>query len=213
MPLQPPRRPGRPKAADVPEIHADIIAAAKGLFMERGIAATGMEAVAKAAGMTKQTLYARFPGKDALYQAVIEHIIGQWRERQGPVTDNVGTLEEALFQHTVRTVETATREGSALLTRFLRAESGQNPEVVKAIIGPIRKTGIQDIQTILDAFPDTGPAASRGQNAAAAEYYFMLLIGKINDASTLQEPADSAALAAWAQGAVRLFLRGYLAPG
>lgn len=206
MPPPRPRGPGRPRSSDVTGIQESIVAAARQLFFEKGISATGMEAVARVAGISKQTLYARFASKEALYQAVVDDLLNQWRERQGPLLDLSGTLEGALCRHSVKTLETATREGSALLTRFLHVEAGQNPELARAIIGPVRARGIADIATILDAFCGE---ESPDERRAAAEHYFTLLIGKINDLSAYGGAADASALAAWSQGAVRLFLRGY----
>ncbi|MFM7336263.1 MAG: TetR/AcrR family transcriptional regulator [Tabrizicola sp.] len=46
-----------------------ILAAAQALFIQHGYRATRMEAVAKAAGVAKATLYSRYPDKDALFRA------------------------------------------------------------------------------------------------------------------------------------------------
>lgn len=204
------RRPGRPKIADAASIQSDIIVVAKRLFLEQGVAATGMDAIAKATGITKQTLYARFPNKDDLYRTVINDVMDKWRQDQGPLVGSFKTLEEALYRHSVETLDTATREGSALMARFLNVEANQNPDVAKAILTPLRAKGIQDIKTILDAFstPEGAPASD---NQAAAEFFFMCLIGKINDSNALRDDTHREALSSWAKSAVQLFLRGYQA--
>jgi AcrR family transcriptional regulator len=209
MPASPPlRRRGRPKASDTVGDQADIIAVAKQLFFEQGVAAASMDAIAKAAGITKQTLYARFPSKDELYRAVIDDIMAAWRAYQGPILRDDATLEQALHEHTLRTLETATREGSALLSRFLNVESARDPGLAKAIIGPIRAKGIQDIERILEAFPARGRAAFTDKHVAA-EYFFMGLVGKINDLNNFRDDINPDALSAWATTAVSLFLKGY----
>lgn len=48
-----------------------LVDAAAGLFYRRGIAATGVDAVATESGVSKPTLYARFGTKDALVVAVL----------------------------------------------------------------------------------------------------------------------------------------------
>jgi AcrR family transcriptional regulator len=202
------RRPGRPKIADAAGIQRNIIDTAQRLFFEQGIAATGMDAIAKAAGITKQTLYARFPNKDDLYRTVINDVIDKWRQNQGPLVGNFKTLEEALYNHSVETLETATREGSALLARFLNLESSQNPGLVEAIIAPLRAKGVQVIKTILEAFADPAkPKATDSQTAA--EFFFMCLVGKINDLNTLGDEVHHHAIATWAKTSVQLFLFGY----
>lgn len=53
-----------------------IILAARQLFLERGYAATSMEAIAGQAGMTKQTLYGYFSDKRSLFLSVVEDLMG-----------------------------------------------------------------------------------------------------------------------------------------
>jgi AcrR family transcriptional regulator len=204
------RRPGRPKAEDAVNIQVRILAAARHLFVEHGISSVSMEAVAKVAGITKQTLYARFPNKEELYRGVANDLIGQWREKQGPLLSGFTSLEEALYQHTVGTLETATREASAILDHFLNEQTGRNPEIAKQIIGPIRTRAIQDIELILDAFSSPELKATQDMHAAA-EYYFMCLAGKIQDLNTFRHELSPTALADWAKTAVKLFIKGYLA--
>jgi AcrR family transcriptional regulator len=56
-----------------------LLAAARELFYENGICATGVSAVAERAGVTKMTLYAHFPSKDALVAAYLEDSDRRWR--------------------------------------------------------------------------------------------------------------------------------------
>jgi AcrR family transcriptional regulator len=48
-----------------------LLATAGQLFYERGVTATGVDAVVKAAGLSKPTLYAHFPSKSALLAAAL----------------------------------------------------------------------------------------------------------------------------------------------
>jgi AcrR family transcriptional regulator len=55
---------------------AELLEAALTLFVEKGFAATRSEEVAKAAGVSKGTLYLYFPSKEELLKAVILHFLG-----------------------------------------------------------------------------------------------------------------------------------------
>ena len=57
-----------------------ILRAAGELFLKHGLRGTSMEAVAKAAGVAKPTLYAYFPDKNAVFLAVAEELIAGWRQ-------------------------------------------------------------------------------------------------------------------------------------
>ena len=59
---------GRPKDT---RKRQDILQAAKELFTESGFHGTSMDALAKAANVSKATLYSHFDDKDALYRALI----------------------------------------------------------------------------------------------------------------------------------------------
>ena len=54
----------------------ELLDAALLLFVEKGFAATRSEEVAKAAGVSKGTLYLYFPSKEELLKAVIQHFLG-----------------------------------------------------------------------------------------------------------------------------------------
>ena len=54
---------------------AEIVAAALDEFVERGFAATRLEAVARRAGVTKGTLYLYFDSKEDLFKAVVRETI------------------------------------------------------------------------------------------------------------------------------------------
>ena len=54
-----------------------IIAAAREAFLEQGYDGVSMDEVAKRAGVAKQTVYAHYASKDALFLAVIDSVKGK----------------------------------------------------------------------------------------------------------------------------------------
>ncbi|RZQ65850.1 TetR/AcrR family transcriptional regulator [Amycolatopsis suaedae] len=67
------RTPGRPRST---EADAAILEAALDLLIERGIEATSIEQVARRAGVTRATVYRRFPDKTRLLVATVEAAYG-----------------------------------------------------------------------------------------------------------------------------------------
>ena len=59
-----------PRSAEA--TRARILETAYDLFYRQGFARVGVDRIAAAAGITKRTLYAHFPSKDALLAAVLE---------------------------------------------------------------------------------------------------------------------------------------------
>jgi AcrR family transcriptional regulator len=66
--------PGRPRST---EADAAILAAALDLLLERGVEATSIEQVARRAGVTRATVYRRFPDKTRLLIAAVEAAFGE----------------------------------------------------------------------------------------------------------------------------------------
>ncbi len=74
---------GRPE-----ESRASILRAAVADFAENGIAGARTDAIARAARVNKALLYYYFKDKDALYEAVLDHVFSGLRARVMPVLDS-----------------------------------------------------------------------------------------------------------------------------
>lgn len=102
------------------------------LFVEQGYEATTVEQVANEIGMSKNTIYARYPNKEALFLAVVERIANS------PlfvcVTDNDDlSLEEGLVVRARAILQSALQPAFRGLYRLLLLESERFPEVESAI--------------------------------------------------------------------------------
>jgi len=74
---------GRPE-----ESRAAILKAAVAEFAEHGIAGARTDAIARAAHVNKALLYYYFKDKDALYEAVLDHVFSGMRARVMPVLES-----------------------------------------------------------------------------------------------------------------------------
>lgn len=68
---------GRPTKKQSENISKNIISKGRKLFIENGVAATTMEMVAEACGISKDTLYRRFSSKEMLFNAVVEEALNR----------------------------------------------------------------------------------------------------------------------------------------
>ena len=75
------KRGGRGRPRDLAKLEA-ILDAAYALFLERGVAATTMDAVAERACVSKMTVYANFQDKPALLSAVFDRTSHQSRRNR-----------------------------------------------------------------------------------------------------------------------------------
>jgi AcrR family transcriptional regulator len=96
-----------------------VLDAALELFLEHGYDGTSMEAVARAAGVTKPVVYACFPGKEELFRALL-------RREEERILEEIQTAFEAAD---LTDPEATLTDG---FTGFLRAVAS-SPEVYKLI--------------------------------------------------------------------------------
>lgn len=75
---------GRPTAEDVARIEQAILSTARGMFLAEGFDGVAMEAVATATGISRTTLYSRYPTKAALFRAVVQDTVERWYARPHP---------------------------------------------------------------------------------------------------------------------------------
>jgi AcrR family transcriptional regulator len=86
-----------------------ILAAARGLILKHGLRGTSMEAIARDAAIAKPTLYAYFPDKAAIFAALVEQVIVEWRGEflaalhgPGDVAERVGAALVAKHKAALR---------------------------------------------------------------------------------------------------------------
>jgi len=128
-----PGRRGRPRLDEVAVIGAAIVATARDMFLQEGYSSTSMEAVAKRAGVSKGTLYTRFPTKEQLFNAVVEERVAAWSEESAKREDVVGdSLRERLEHLAMVYLEYMSRPDVRAFSRVLMAEVERFPELGRA---------------------------------------------------------------------------------
>lgn len=106
-PVQHEPRRGRPSAARAEVIDRAILAVARDQFLRDGFDAVAMEQVAADARVSKGTLYARHPSKEALFEAVIADSIRIWSTRAAAHDDLLTEDIEQRLRHHARTIARA----------------------------------------------------------------------------------------------------------
>ena len=98
-----------------------LLEAAGELFYESGIAATGVDAVLRRAGVSPATMYAHFAGKDALVAAYLEQRFHRWRESWDEVLAGLGDPVDRLLSVFDAVTRHRQREGNRRGCAFLAA--------------------------------------------------------------------------------------------
>jgi len=121
---------GRPTAAQVLAIERAILNVATDQFLADGYNGTSMDAVAAAAGVSKGTLYSRYPDKEALFRAVVEHRVEAWSAEASKQNWNLGEgLEERLKHYAKLMMARAVSAESRAFDRLFNSAFDIIPEI------------------------------------------------------------------------------------
>lgn len=140
-------RVGRPTAARVEAIDRGILAAAREAFQRHGFEAASMEAIAAAAKVSKSTLYARYPAKEALLQAVAEAHIAEWEAERGRARAAwPSDFKQRLVFHVRGLLEALSWNGVRSFQRILRDVNGPARDFALALYETAYAQSVEDLR-------------------------------------------------------------------
>lgn len=123
-----PRR-GRPLRGTEDARRAKLLAAAEDMFLEHGFSAS-MDDIAKAAGVSKKTIYGCVDTKEKLFEAVMQaRIAGSHISKLPEAVTKVSEIEDALVQFFCELARFALSPVSVRLFRAVVGESARFPEI------------------------------------------------------------------------------------
>ncbi|HLY55468.1 MAG TPA: TetR/AcrR family transcriptional regulator [Stellaceae bacterium] len=208
---EPPRRSGRPSRERAARLGGDIVAVAAELFLVDGYGATSIETVARRAGVSKRTIYSRFPDKAALFRAVVRQVLDRLRPPDVDALFAGGPLVRVL-EGLARTILAAALDPLALaLYRLSVAEAARFPDVAVALGAEGgRNEAVGRLSALLAA---AAPGRSPEEVQLAAAHFLYMVIAVPQRRALGLGPAMSAAeLDQWARATVSLFLDGWGRP-
>jgi AcrR family transcriptional regulator len=128
---EPQRSRGRPQLRSDEETRSLIVEAARSEFAATGYAATGMESVARRAGVSTKTLYRLIPNKAALFEAMVTDRIDRFASLVKLRACRGGDIEAALTEALIVYGELILAGDVIALQRTIIAESDKFPEVAE----------------------------------------------------------------------------------
>jgi AcrR family transcriptional regulator len=128
----PPVTPRRASRSDALRSEAAILEAAADLFLERGYDGVSVDDVARAAGVTRQTVYNRFRDKRGLFAETIERHWTNWG--RGPRVEEVSPADpvETQLRAVARAIVAFTDERQLALQKLIIAEARRDPALGEA---------------------------------------------------------------------------------
>jgi TetR/AcrR family transcriptional regulator, mexJK operon transcriptional repressor len=119
---------GRPPAHEVATRAENLIDVATEVFLDEGFKGASMSEIARRAGASKQTLYARYPSKAALFAALVERKASHLFEAIGPLGEGRG-LRDTLIHCGTELLDLILSKDARGVHRVVIAECNEFPEL------------------------------------------------------------------------------------
>lgn len=204
MTRRPSRRPTREESAELDEL---VRKAAVATFLEHGFNGTTMEAVARAAGITRATLYARYPDKRALFVAVIRWVLVDEQRAEAPPPPAGDDLAGALLAIARAAHARATDPQAVRLSALLMTEAPRFPDLIPKDHHLPRHPHMQAVIEVLGQHRDAGDVEVDDLELAAEQFLAMVASHPARLAA-FGLRRDRAADECYLEAAVHLFLEG-----
>ncbi len=191
---RPARVRGRPKVEDAASIEDRLLSTALSEFAREGYGGTSMTKIVKAAGISKTTLYARYPSKEHLFRAIMRRQIEQLG-LSGTLMPEAATpdLEAGLKSYALGALRYSLQGEWRDMNRLIYSESLRFPELGEATTENAR-LGIGHISNFIQRCAVADGMACKDPEAVAQTFIYMLrgwyvnaLVANRNDPPALIE--------------------------
>ena len=207
-------RRGRPTSAQAEQLDLAVREAALAAFLEHGFSGASMDAIARAAGITRKSLYARYSDKRAVFTDVIPWALARLDEEVSatPVPDS-DDLEADLLAFGKMAVRRATHADNVRLKRIAMTEVGQFTEFSVSADSMMWAARVQALVDLLERHVARGNIVAEVDIELAAEHFLALveaMPSKLADFGVFRSEAQEDRHLRFA---VRLFLNGVAVSG
>jgi TetR/AcrR family transcriptional repressor of mexJK operon len=201
------RGPGRPR--DLAKLES-ILGAAYALFLERGIAATTMDAVADRASVSKMTVYANFPDKPALLAAAFDRQIKLMRVLDISVGPDLDSSIERLVKLGEAVVAAGTRPQVIKVNLRMAECSGENPGLATTFYSAGRGEVLKRVAAFLKTLTTRGFLSIKDHELAAEQLLGSWFgMGVLRQSLGLAGPPSADAIAKRVRYAVETLVRAW----
>lgn len=197
-------------AGQDPEKRLQILAGARAVFFERGFDGASMGDIARAAGVSKGTLYVYFQNKEDLFAALVSCECSETAERLFVLDANAPDVETALTELGHSFIAAIVRPSNIATLRTVIAIAGKFPEIGRRFFEAGPCAGIKRLSAYLAAKVAQGVLEIDDIEQAASQFLVLCKDGvttPILIGST--EPPDPAHTDKVVKGAVRVFMAAY----
>jgi TetR/AcrR family transcriptional regulator, mexJK operon transcriptional repressor len=201
------RGPGRPR--DLTKLEA-ILDAAYTLFLERGVAATTMDAVAERASVSKMTVYANFADKPALLAAVFDRRIKLMHVFDLAVGPDLNSSVERLITLGELAASSASQPEVVRMVRLMTECADEHPRLAAAFYTAGRGELLKQVAAFLKALTRRGFLSIKDPELAAEQLVASWLgMSSVRQSLGLTGPPSADAIAKRVRYAVETIVRAW----
>jgi TetR/AcrR family transcriptional regulator, mexJK operon transcriptional repressor len=196
---------GRPRSGKAEMIENELLEGALQVFLRNGYGGTSMAEIVKLLGISKTTLYSRYPSKEVLFQAILVRQIKSLSVADAlQVNGTRLPLEAGLRSYAQHTLEVSFKGDLLQVNRLIYSESYRFPELG---IAAAERTdhGIRQIAAFIAACAVQDGIPCRDPTGIASAFIFMLRGWYVSTMLT-NEPTSEMAVRRFVELAVNAIL-------
>lgn len=203
--VPPKTRAGRPKQEDVARIEARLLSAALAEFTTHGYGAASLNRVVRTAGVSKTTLYSRYPSKEQLFRAIMHAEIQRLDAATVLKPDGRRpALAVGLRAYANHMLALNLRGDLLAVNRLISSEAHRFPELAaasaeRAELGIKRISAFVQECAVAEGVPCKDPAS-------VAEVFIFMLRGWHANATLTNQKVSTARREKWVDRAVRTLI-------
>lgn len=203
------KRRGRGRPPDPAKLEA-ILTAAHDLFLDRGVAATTMDAIAERAGVSKMTVYANFRDKPTLLAAIFDRRIKTMRVPDLAVGSDLNLSLERLAEFGAIVVKAITRPEVVRVTRLMAECAADQPRVAAVFYTAGRGEMLKRVAVFLKALTERGVLAIDDPELAADQLIGAWVgMSEVRQSLGIAAPLSSNAIAERVRHAIDTLVRAW----
>lgn len=185
---------GRPPKNLAGDVQTRILDAAEHLFLQKGYRSASIDEISEMAPASKPTIYAHFPGKEALFAAVVSRKINGLTRFEG-ITPEGRTIQDKLMNLGATIVENFIEESLGMV-RATIAEAERFPELSRNVGDAGRDRSVKAVSRLLNeatqklARTPKGPFGDKRSLATAQIFLDLILLPMLFRSLLGETPKD-----------------------
>lgn len=185
---------GRPTKDLAGDVQTRILDAAENLFLQKGYRSASIDEISEMAPASKPTIYAHFPGKEALFAAVVSRKINGLTRFEG-FTPEGRTIQDKLMSLGATIVENFIEESLGMV-RATIAEADRFPELSRNVGDAGRDRSVKAVSRLLSeatqklARTPRGPFGDKRSLATAQIFLDLILLPMLFRSLLGETPKD-----------------------